>query len=340
MNCALLSWAASQDKLKPHELGILIRLVGLMDDDGRLVMAQADLWRHMGIGERQTRAAVSALVSGGYLKRTRRGTIGKGRTPDLLSANFRPSVDKGEKPPPVPLSAKKQRSADVGDASPPPSAKSDSADNAVKLPVSAIQDAEFVDNTAAPIGTGARAQKLTLNTTLSELNPEPVELASTAVAAREAPPLKLNGSAKAMPAHQLLANLIRIVDHWALQHTKGIHNTCALIPQWMADGADFDIDIVPTVAALCARKTGQPASTLRYFDAAVREAARTRIIIERQPPNPITASEARNDFAPSAPGNLQVRGGKISPGSANYLRNREAARLADEQRRLESGAGK
>lgn len=192
MNCALLSWAASQDKLKPHELGILIRLVGLMDDDGRLVMAQADLWRHMGIGERQTRAAVSALVSGGYLKRTRRGTIGKGRAPDLLSANFRPSVDKGEKPPlshdngekppPVPLSAKKQRSADMGDASPPPSAKSDSADNAVKLPVSAIQDAEFVDNGARHISTGARADKLTLNTTTPELYPERAESSFESVA--------------------------------------------------------------------------------------------------------------------------------------------------------------
>ncbi len=317
MNCATVFSALRDTRLTATEKVIFGNIAGGYQ-------TRAEIAKASGCAESSVPRAVRKLEALGYLKR--QFNEGKANTYEVL-----PQPDTGI-------------TSDTGiRTTRTDSARGIDSDTGVSRPAdtgqTGIEDAEFVDNGARHISTGARAQKLTLNTTLSELNPEPAELAEAAVVAREAAPIKLNGSAKTMPAHQLLANLIRIVDHWALQHTKGMHNTCALIPQWMADGADFDMDIVPTVAALCARKTGQPASTLRYFDAAVREAARTRITIERQPANPITP-EARNDFAPSTSGNLRVGGGKIGLGSANHLRAVEAARHADERRRMELGAGK
>lgn len=204
----------------------------------------------------------------------------------------------------------------------------------------AIEDAEFVDNSAAHISTGARAETLTFNTTASsELNPEPVELAEAAVVAREELPLKLNGSAKAMPAHQLLANLIRIVDHWALQHTHGLHKTCEYIPQWIAAGADFDTDIVPTVAALCAKKTGPAVSSLRYFDGAIREATRSRLTILAQESNPIEARHVSATSTPATFDGMEIRRGKVSPGTALLMR-KIAGGDAGAERSVEPRPGK
>lgn len=335
MNCALLSWAASQDKLKPHELGILIRLVTLMDDDGRLLLPQSEIWPHMGIGERQTRAAISALVSAGYLKRTRRGAIGKGRAPDLLSANFQPSVDSGESPPlscdngenppPLPLSVKSRRSADNGDTPPPPSAKSDSADNAVELPVSEIQDAEFVDNPqAACIGTRAPAETLNLNTTSqSEIHSSSTELVVGEFALQPEPIAKPNKRGTRMsPDWRPDASALREAAKLGIVNGWQDATLANFIDYWLgvpgAKGIKLD------------------------WNATYRNALRAEANARRHIPRNYQTTEARNDHASSTPATfdgMDIRRGKISPGTALLMR-KIAGGDANDERRVEPRTGK
>lgn len=196
MNCDLLRWAADQTKISPHLQGILVRLVRLMDDDGVLAMKQAEIAPLIGIGERQTRAAIAALVDAKVINRKRRGGLGGGRVCDALICN-RPEKATGETPPlsaqPAeiakcdnggcsPLATGGKAQPAIGGMSPLSSAKSATGDNAVELPVSEILDAEFVDNSPAPYkGTGARAEELTLNTLSTELYSEQAELVSESV---------------------------------------------------------------------------------------------------------------------------------------------------------------
>lgn len=189
-NCALLQWAALQTHLSPHMQGVLLRLVTLMDDNGSLSMSQTAIAPLIKMGERQTRAAIKDLVSEGLIKRTRQGAVGRGRAPDKLSA----AVDTGDIPP-VSVNS---HNGDTGEQSPPPREKTDNGhiggpspvstekrdngDNAATSPVSVILDAEFVDNLPATYkGTGARADKLTLNTLSTEIYSETSELVSDGV---------------------------------------------------------------------------------------------------------------------------------------------------------------
>jgi len=189
-NCALLQWAALQNHLSPHLQGVLLRLVSLMGDDGSLSLSQTAIAPLIKMGERQTRAAIKELVSEGLIKRTRQGAVGRGRAPDRLSAN----VDNGDTPP---LSVN-SHNGDTGEQSPPPHEICDNGhiggpspvsvqicdngDNAAMSPVSLILDAEFVDNLPAPYkGTGARADKLTLNTLSTEIYSETAESVSESV---------------------------------------------------------------------------------------------------------------------------------------------------------------
>lgn len=299
--CELLQWAADQEKLSLHLHGVLIRLVKLMDDAGAIGIAQTEIAPLIGLGARQTRAAIKELVAAGKLKRTRRGAVGRGRAPDLLSAN----CDIGEVPPlsenfhngdTAPLSpppSENSQNGDIGGASPLPMENHDSGDNAVTLPISVIEDAEFVDNSPTPYkGTGARAQNLELITTGLELNPERVEQAAAA-----APTKILNGSAKGMMAHELSSKLIEVIAHPSLNpRNHRLAATCGELRALIDAGADFDLDIVPTVRAICERRNGEQISSYKYFTAAIRDNARTRKAIEAQALTPITAEAIDHDL--------------------------------------------
>lgn len=308
----------------------MLAILLALDAEGRAGITKVELGALVGIKERQVANVLKDLEGEvlAFIKKQPRGGAGKGRAANTY--DIRPDATGNV----VPATWFRQQPI-AGNAVPSASPDQQSI-TGTTLPVAQIEDAEFVDNPAAPISTGAHAQKLTLNTTLSELNPEPVELASTS-AARDAKPMKLNGSAKAMDADALLANLIRIVGSPILEEAKvRLGKTAEFLPLWIADGADFDADIVPTVREVCGRMGGERLRSLKYFDDAVRIAARSRIAILSKKPNPI---EAGNDFdAPSAARNVSVSRGKISPGSAHYLR--ELERAANDERRVESVAGK
>lgn len=343
--CELLQWAADQERLSLHLHGVLIRLVKLMDDSGAIGVAQAAIAEAIGLGERQTRAAIKELVAANALKRTRRGAVGRGRAPDLLSAN----IDNGETPPlsenshkgdtapisPPPLEI--SQNGDTGGTSPLPSKNADNGDNAATSPVSVIEDAEFVDNSPAPYkGTGARAQNLELITTGLELNPERAEQASAA-----APTKILNGSAKGMLAHELSSTLIRVIDHQSLNpRNHRLAATCGELRALIDAGADFDLDIVPTVRSICERKNGEQINSYKYFSAAIRDNARSRKAIEAQANTPITAEAIDHDlFARTSYASAPERREPLNLATRKRMQRRakrEAARGAIDGGRVDS----
>ena len=342
--CELLQWAADQTDLSLHLHGVLIRLVKLMDDAGAIGVAQTAIAEAIGLGERQTRAAIKELVSAGALKRTRRGAVGRGRAPDLLSAN----IDSGETPPlsenshkgdTAPLSPpprENSQTGDTGGASPLTLKNADNGDNAATSPVSVIEDAQFVDNSDAPYeGTGARAQNLELITTGSEFNPERAEQAAAA------PAKILNGSAKGMLAHELSSTLIRVIDHPSLNpRNHRLAATCGELRALIDAGADFDLDIVPTVRSICERKNGEQINSYKYFAAAIRDNSRARKAIEAQTIVPITAEANANDlFARTSYASAPERREPLNLATRKRMQRRakrEAARGAIDGGRVDS----
>jgi len=331
MNCAQLQWVADQDDLAPHLQAVLLRLVKLMDDDGCIRMPQSQIAEVVHLGERQTRQAIKDLVAKNALKRTRQGSVGEGRAPDLLSANFERVPDNGTQPPlsqkladtgeavPLPpVSRKKRDNGDKGAPSPVSVKNADNGDNAAALPVSAIQDAEFVDNSDAPcIGTSARAQKLTLNTTTSELYPERAESSFESVA-REMP----EGGGKLDTAWTLSA------PHRAFANERGFLNgSCDELFGQFID-----------------RCTTHGPRTSVGWGAEWRKWVRNQVKFdtERAARAPQKYQEANHDNASRAPATfdgMEVRRGKVSPGTALLMR-KIAGGDANDERRVEPRTGK
>lgn len=189
-----------------------------------------------------------------------------------------------------------------------------------------------VDNDVLPIrNAGARVENKSSSLEL-ELYPERVEPSGNS-RAHDAVPKILNGSAKGMLAHDLARKLIEVIDSPSLDaRSHGLFKTCGVIRQWIDDGADFDTDIVPTVAALCARKNGEPIQTYRFFTRAVRDATQTRLTIEREASNPITPAEAKTHDSTSSTSvdGIRIRREPVSPATAARLQRR-ARREAERQ---------
>ena len=199
-----------------------------------------------------------------------------------------------------------------------------------------IEDAQFVDNSDAPYeGTGARAQNLELITTGSEFNPERAEQAAAA------PAKILNGSAKGMLAHELSSTLIRVIDHPSLNpRNHRLAATCGELRALIDAGADFDLDIVPTVRSICERKNGEQINSYKYFAAAIRDNSRARKAIEAQTIVPITAEANANDlFARTSYASAPERREPLNLATRKRMQRRakrEAARGAIDGGRVDS----
>ena len=263
--CALLQWAADQEQLSLHLQGVLIRLVKLMDDAGAIAIAQTEIAPLIGLGARQTRAAIKELVAAGKLKRTRRGAVGRGRAPDLLSAN----CDMGEVPPlsenahngdtaPVsPPPSENSQNGDSGGPSPLPLDNPDNGDNAATLPISEIEDAEFVDNSPPPYkGTGARAQNLELITTGLELNPERADQPNTPARAKKS---------------LVQDDCDRIGSPW-LDPSKSQMLTTrpAKLVRWAAQ-LDLETELIPIMKAKLACNGYEPIVSWNYFEFVIND---------------------------------------------------------------------
>lgn len=300
MNCAILQWVADQDDLSLHLQGVLLRLSKLADEEGRIALGQAAIAPLIRLGERQTRAAIKELVSVKAVLRVRRGAVGRGRAPDMLTLNFerqrdiggaspveRDNVDVGEHSPVSPPPAKIPDNADIGGPSPVPMKNGDMGDNAAALPVSGIEDAEFVDNGVPHIEHApARAEDNLLEDTL-EAKPQTLSQSSTI----------------ARPRGWVLADAIAArVNSPYLDPAKsggGLYRTSGRIVSWMDTaqlGADLDVDVVPAVRDVCERYAeygGDPITSWKYFDKAIRKAVTERLASEL-PLDLITHEEVQN----------------------------------------------
>jgi len=341
VNCAHLKWVADQDDLALHLQAVLLRLVKLMDDDGCIRMAQAQIAPHVGLGSRQTRQAIQDLVTAKALTRKRQGTIakkgekgvGKGRAPDLLSANFQRSRDtgdspplsvengdNGEAPPLPPLSFGKRDKVDSGAQSPVSEEKADNSDNAAALPLSVIEDAEFVDNSPPHIEhAGARAQ-LTLKTTTSELNPERAETSFESGAHASANPMPSGGG-------ELDPDWTLSDKHRAFANERGFLNgSCdELFGQFI----DRCTTHGPRISV------GWGAEWRRWVRNEVKFNA------QRQSPKTENTHDQRDHQTGTAgrAGQSSNRGGALSTSSEILLRKIARGR-ADDERRVESHTGK
>jgi hypothetical protein len=177
MHCHLLAWAAAQKKLSPHLQGVLVRIVVLMESDGTLAWTQAAIAEAIGVSERQTRAAVAALVEAQALTRKRRGGIGAGRVCDVLSANMA-HVATGDVAPVAEQPATSCMSASGGMS---PEATGDNEQPAT----GGMSPLSLATGDVAPVEIAPRVSKeharvcaetLNLNTSTSEINPETPEL--------------------------------------------------------------------------------------------------------------------------------------------------------------------
>ena len=92
-----------------------------------------------------------------------------------------------------------------------------------------------------------------------------------------------------------------------------------VVANWLRDGADEHLDIVPTVRRLIERKRAHVPWS--YFDRAVREAAARRLASAN--PNPITPAEVRFDQSSSYDG-PEIRRPKISASTAILLRQMQS----------------
>lgn len=328
MNCATLKWVADQDDLAPHLQGILLRLVKLMDDDGRISLAQAKIAPHVGLGERQTRQAIKDLVGKGALVRKRQGAVRKGRAPDLLSANFERQrdngstspvsaeiSDNGEAPPLPPLSTKTGDKLDTGGASPLSRKKPDNGDNAAASPVSEFEDAEFVDNPPAPcIGTGARAETLNLNTSGSEIHPDTPSVCGARERANPMP----NGGGNLDPDWTLTD------EQRAFANERGFLNgSCdELFGQFI----DHCVTKGPRIS------TGWKSEWRKWV--------RNQVKFDTERAERAPKHEKSYDQSPSAYRGQSGNGGRALSTSSEILLQKIARGRADEERRLEPHAGK
>lgn len=293
----LLDHAGDEGReLKPAHVTVMLVLLS-RDYLREAPITKAELGAIVGLKERQVHSILKDLEGGiqNYLLKKRQGGKGKGRAANIyeirgdatggqVQPNW-PSYQQSTTGNQLPVASNPQFSA--GNAVPSASpdrqlvAREKAPSTSEELPVACGEILPPIEHAPARGNTNLKLRDT------SQFYPERAELAATAARVR------LNGSAKGMLAHDLARNLIQIVDSPSLdERSHGLFKTCAEIRHWLDDGADFDLDVVPTVIALCERQNGEPIRSYRFFTAAVRAAARQRKTIENQIRNPIIADEA------------------------------------------------
>jgi hypothetical protein len=314
--------ACAEHPLKPAHVSVLVVLLA-RDAAGEGPITKTELGAIVGLKERQVHSILTDLEGkiDDYLKKRRQGGSGKGRAANVY--DIRPDATGN----PVPPEWRSNQQSTTGSELPVASNKQSSAGNAVP---SASPDRQLVAR-EAPAATGeelqvacgevlppmnrhasARAAPEKTISPQTEFYPERPEAAATV--ARE-PAKILNGAAKGMLAHELSSKLIQIIDSPSLSpRSHKLAATCGEIRAWVDEGADFDSDIVPTVAELCQRMGGKPIVSWRYFSQAVRDCALTRIALAERERNVITQEEA-NAHVQQRPNSSYASAGRRRPRS-------------------------
>lgn len=121
--------------------------------------------------------------------------------------------------------------------------------------------------------------------------------------------------------------VIEAVNHPFLDPNKslGLVTTAGEVQRWIADGADLETDIIPTVRAICELRLRGPCNSWAYFRQAVRDAASRRMA----DPDPIQPAAAR----PAPSGQTTRRGGySLAEAGLKYLAELKAEGRIDDER--------
>ena len=82
---------------------------------------------------------------------------------------------------------------------------------------------------------------------------------------------KKESSSEATPA-------IRVLEVMGVRNDPNWHGDAGRVTAWINDGADLELDILPTIQRLMTKRNGQgPPRSLRYFDGAIADARATRL---------------------------------------------------------------
>ncbi len=254
-DCALLELAAGQDGLPAQQYALLVMLARL-SVDGRVTISKIDLGARVGLKERQTYTVLQFLAARGLITINHNAGEGAGRLPSTYSL-----LATGSALPIAPM----QHVADCLNAT----------GNQVPIaaqPIGNVLPIAPRQQTADCPGIGPPKEN---NQTPRELYPEPLELeAAVAAAPRARPPADRVVEAIASPLLDPSKSL-RLVE------------TSTVVAKWIEAGADLELDVIPTVSRLIARRV-EPVRTWAYFTSAVREAAAERLA----PVTPIQPAEA------------------------------------------------
>lgn len=308
---------AEEHELSTAQVAVLSMLLAL-DARDRAQITKAQLGDLVKLKERQVANVLKELEGhvAAFIKKQRAGGAGKGRAANSYA--IRPDATSN----PVPAAWYLQQS---------------SAGNAVPS-ASPDQHSNTGNEVLVACELPPEIPPLRDNQTPLELNLQAVELEASS----GKPPAKvLNGRATSMLSEDLADIIVEHVNSRWLDPTKaaGLDSSHPRIKVWMQAGADFDSDILPTIVTVCARPHKKAIGSWTYFDQPIAEAIERRRAAETAAFLVTPAEVNTHDQSPSTLGNLDIRRGKVGPGSAHYLRS-IAKCQSDEQRRVESVAGK
>lgn len=265
---------AAEHPLTTSQFAVLAALLAL-GPSGMAKVTKVELGALIGLKERQVANVLKELEAhvGAFITAQRNGRAGNSYAirPDAignpLPATWRRSDDNQHSVAgiPLPVTNHNQHSA-AGQACEQPASRM-------------IQNAD------------ARAEKLTLNTNLSENYPE---------TDRQLPVVVVEAS---RPSGHVLADRIadRAGSPWldpAKQKSGRLYRECGRITTWMRTGADFELDIMPTIIRMCGTAY-EPIQSWNFFEREVLKAHAQRLAAEQ----PIDTNETG---APDGYGNIHV----------------------------------
>lgn len=271
MNCAAAAWAFEQDAPTSSAKFLLVAIASRTDSAGELQASQTELARLVQISDRQVRTLLKALEGAGLIIRKRNAGVGSGRVADRII---------------LPLAQPEEISACVQ----PETISAGNRKSAPRQPeeISPATGKDFrrqPEEISAFEATGN--PPLNIYKTPQEIYPEPLELVSSVVD-------DVRAGASAKPAYELARIIVDRVNSPWLDPNKSqkLPRTAGRIHVWLEAGADFDLDVLPTVTGVCKRMNGhgEQIESWSYFDKAVRKATAQRKAAE-QPMDLILADQ-------------------------------------------------
>lgn len=324
-------------ELKPAHATVMLVLLA-RDYLREAPITKAELGAIVGLKERQVHSILKDLEGGiqNYLLKKRQGGKGRGRAANIYE--IRGDATGGQVQPDWPsyqqsstgkqlqVASNAQSSAGNAVPSASPDRQSVARENTPKpskeLPVACGEILPPIEHAPARGNTNLKLRDT------SQLYPERAELAATA--ARE--PIRLNGKARGMAAHALAAVIFDEVNSPFLDpnRSQSLSTSAGVIHSLMDAGADFDLDILPTIKRIMANKR-EHIRSLGYFEDAIRQHAAARMAAEA-PRLPITPAEANTHDHTSSTSvdGIRVRREPVSPATAARLQRR-ARREAERQ---------